>query len=126
MPKKEIINPRPPTSGAILSPAVRFGNLVFTSGMVGADAASNLPDSIQEQTRLTLDKIKAALEAAGASMDNVIKVLGFLANIEDRPAFNEVYKDYFPNNPPARSCLEIGSPGKGVLVEVECVACIPS
>ena len=125
MPKKEIINPQPPKPGAILSPAVRFGDLVFTSGMVGADAAGNFPDSIQEQARLTLDSLKVALEAAGTSTDNVLKVLAFLADIEDRPAFNEVYRTYFPQNPPARSCVQIGGLGKGVLVEVECVACIP-
>ncbi len=122
MPKKEIINGQP---GSILSPATRFGNLVFTSGMTGRGPDGQFPPDITEQTRLTLESIKSTLEAAGTSTDNVLKVLAMLANIEDRPAFNEVYKTYFPDNPPARSCIEIGRLGPGCLVEVECVACIP-
>ncbi|MHB1005487.1 MAG: RidA family protein [Chloroflexota bacterium] len=84
-----------------------------------------MPPNIKEQSRLTLETIKAALEAAGSSMDNVLKVLALVADINDRPAFNEVYKSYFPNNPPARTCVQAGKLGEGVLVEVECVACIP-
>ncbi|MHB1004731.1 MAG: RidA family protein [Chloroflexota bacterium] len=126
MQQKEIINPTPPKPGAVLSPAVRFGNLVFTSGMVGVDEAGALPPTLEEQSRNTLDALKAALEAAGTSTDNVLKVLAMLAHIEDRPRFNEVYRQYFPIDPPSRSCIEVGSLGPGVLVEVECVACIPN
>jgi 2-iminobutanoate/2-iminopropanoate deaminase len=125
MPRKEIVNPTPPKPGAVLSPAVRFGNVVFTAGMVGFDSEGALPPTIEEQARNTLDSLKTALEAAGASMGDVVKVLALLAHIEDRPRFNEVYKRYFPANPPARSCFEVGSLGPGVLVEVECVACVP-
>ena len=125
MPQKQIVNPLPPQPGAILSPAVRFGNLVFTAGMVGVGADGKLAPTLQEQAKLTLDNLKAALEAAGTSLDNVLKVTGFLANLDDRPAFNEVYKAYFPTDPPARTCIQGGYLGDGVLLEVECVACIP-
>lgn len=122
MPKKEVINTEP---GALVSPAVRFGNLVFTSGMVGRDAAGNLPSGIREQTKLALDRIRATLGAAGSSMDSVVKVVAFLANLEDKAAFNEVYGSYFTAHPPARTCVESGGLGDGILVEIECIACLP-
>ena len=59
-------------------------------------------------------------------MDNVLKVVALVANIDDRPAFNDIYKTYFPTNPPARTCVQAGRLGPGILVEVECVACIPA
>jgi 2-iminobutanoate/2-iminopropanoate deaminase len=110
----------------MLSPAVRFGHLVFTSGMVGRDPATGeLGEDIQAQARQTLTTLQTALEAAGSSLDNALKVTGFLANLDDRPAFNEVYREFFPVDPPARTCIQGGRLGEGVLVEVEVVAGIP-
>ena len=122
MAKKETIDPQ---EGAIFSPAVRFGNLVFTTGVVGKDASGKLVPDIQGQSRAVLETMKSVLEHAGTSMDNVLKVLAFVVDLKDRASFNEVYKEYFPSNPPARSCVAVSDLGEGVLLEVECVACIP-
>lgn len=125
-PVKEIIRPDGAPSNPVLSPAVRFGNLVFTSGIVGRDPATGgLGSGIQEQSRLTLRNIEAVLVEAGSSLDNVLKVTGFLANLDDKDAFNEVYREFFPTNPPARTCIQGGRLGEGILVEVEAVAGIP-
>jgi 2-iminobutanoate/2-iminopropanoate deaminase len=123
---KEIIRPDGAPRNPVLSPAVRFGNLVFTSGIVGRDPATGeLGRGIEEQSRLTLRNIEAALSAAGTTLDNVLKVTGFLANLDDKDAFNAVYREFFPADPPARTCIQGGRLGEGILVEVEAVAGIP-
>jgi len=119
MSKREVFNSQP---GGIVTPSVRFGNLVFTSGLVGRDAGGKLPPDLCEQARLTLTQMQELLSTSGTSMENVLQVSVFLANIEDRPAFNEVYKTFFSSTPPARTCVEAGRLGEGVLVEVACIA----
>lgn len=126
MPKKEVIYPEGTGPGGILSPVVKYGNLVYTAGMVGRDAKTgDMPSDIEGQSRNTLENIKAALEAAGTTLDMVLKASCFVADLDDRPAFNEVYKTYFPNDPPVRTCVQAGSLGPGVLVEVDVVAGMP-
>lgn len=122
MAQRQVINPQ---QGAVFSPAVRFDKLVYTTGMVGIDANGNIPPGIEDQSRLTMENLKSTLEAAGTSVDNVLKVLAFLADLNDRPAFNKVYMSYFNGDVPARSCVQVGYLGEGVLLEVEVVACIP-
>jgi 2-iminobutanoate/2-iminopropanoate deaminase len=122
MPKREIINPE---KGAIYSPAIRFGNLVFTRGIIGADSSGKPADGIRSQARICMDQLKALLEDAGTSIDNAVKVLAFVIDLKDRAVFNEVYREYFHTEPPARSCVAVSDMGEGVLLEVECIACIP-
>ncbi|MBY6274474.1 MAG: reactive intermediate/imine deaminase, partial [Bacillaceae bacterium] len=69
--------------------------------------------------------LKAVLEAAGASLDTVVKTTVFLKNMDDFAAMNEVYSQYFPNHKPARSCVEVARLPKDVLVEIEVVALVP-
>lgn len=109
----------------ILSPAVRAGDLVWTSGHVGRDPRTGeMPEDIESQARNALEALKAALEAAGASLSSVIKVNVYLADIGLRQRFNQVYLQYFPADRPARTAIgNVGFEGK-TLVEVECVAVV--
>jgi 2-iminobutanoate/2-iminopropanoate deaminase len=125
--QREIIRPAGSAANPVLSPAVRFGNLVFTSGMVGRDPATGAMagGDIASQARQTMRNLQAALETAGTSFDHALKVTAFVADLDDRPAFNEVYQEFFTADPPARTCIQGGRLGEGVLVEVEVVAAIP-
>lgn len=126
MAKREVIYPAGKGPGGILSPCIRYGNLVFTAGMVGSDPETGeIPDSIEEQSRNTMENLKAALEAAGTSMDMVLKASCFVADLNDRPKFNEVYITYFSGEPPVRTCVQAGSLGPGILIEVDVVAGVP-
>ena len=122
MPKKVAINPR---KGAILSPAVRCGDLVFISGVIGIDADGKPAPDILSQSRLCMEKMKSVLEEAGTSLSNVVKVLGFVTDLKDRTAFNDIYVRYFEEDAPARSCVAVSDLGEGILLEVECIACMP-
>ncbi len=109
-----------------LSRAVRFGNLVFVAGMAGRHLVTgDMPEDIAGQTRATLENIEMALQAAGTSMGNVLKTTCYLADISEKKAFDDVYVSYFPADPPARACFEVGSLGPGIKVEIEAIACVP-
>ena len=108
------------------SAAVRTGNLLFVSGQVGM-REGQVGEGIEEQTRFTLENIREVLAQAGASLEDVVKVTVFLTDMSLWPAMNEVYRQYFPTDPPARSAL--GANGLALpelLVEIECVAEVAS
>lgn len=104
------------------SQAVKTGNLLFTSGQIAINPASGSveAETIEGQTKQVCDNIKAIVEAAGASMDKVVKTVCFLADIADFGAFNDVYAEYFTSKP-ARSCVAVKDLPKGVLCEVETI-----
>ena len=108
-----------------LSRAVRAGGLVFLTGQVPMlDGEVMTWGSIEEQTRVVLDLITETLELAGCSRDDVVKSMVWLRSRDDFAGFNEVYGDYFPDAPPARSAL-VSDFLVDVRVEVECVALVP-
>lgn len=108
------------------SPGIRFGNLVFTSGQVGTDPEGQVPPDIREQTRNCLDNIQAVLEAAGSNMAHALKATVFLTDIRDFAAMNEVYRQAFPGDLPARSTVEVSALARPELkVEIEVVAALP-
>lgn len=125
--QREIIRPAGFADNSILTPVARFGNLVYTAGMVGHNPATLMMagDDIRSQGRQTMQNLQAALQAAGTSLDNALKVTAFVADLADRPAFNEVYVEFFTGDPPPRTCIQGGFLGDGILVEVEVVAAIP-
>jgi len=115
-----------PRPASPYSPGIRLGNLIFTSGQVGADAAGNVPPGVREQTRNCLDNIQAVLEAAGSGMAHTLKATVFLTDIQDFAAMNEVYRAAFPGDLPARSTVEVSALARPELkVEIEVVAAIP-
>ncbi len=105
------------------SQAVCTGNLVFTSGQIAINPQSGEVEAqtIEEQTHQVLKNLTAVIEAAGSSMDKVVKTVCFLRNIEDFAAFNAIYGTYFTSKP-ARSCVAVRELPKNVLVEVEAIA----
>ncbi len=104
------------------SAAVRTGNLLFVSGQVGI-RDGKVVEGIEEQTRATLENIRDVLAQAGATLEDVIKVTVFITDMALWPKMNEVYREYFPKDPPARSALGVnGLALPDLLVEIECVA----
>jgi len=124
--KREIIRPDGVAANPILSPAIKYGNLVFTAGMVGRHPTTGeMAEDIQGQAWQTMRNLQDALNAAGTSLDHALKVTAFVANLEERPAFNEVYRQFFTGEPPARTCIQGGFLGDGILLEVEVIAGLP-
>ena len=105
------------------SQAIVAGNLVFTSGQIPINPATGAIEAvtIQEQTEQVCKNITAVLQAAGTSIDKVVKTVCFLSDMNDFAAFNEVYAKYFTSKP-ARSCVAVKTLPKNVLVEVDTIA----
>lgn len=107
------------------SQAIQAGNLVMASGQLPVDPfTGKIPGDVQAQTAQSIENLKAILEAAGSSLPQVMKTTVFIKNMDDFSKVNEVYAKYFPNNPPARSCVEVARLPKDAFVEVEAVATI--
>ena len=108
-----------------LSKAVRAGDFVFLTGQVPMRDGQVMTDgSIEDQTRACLDEIKATLAEAGCSLSDVVKSMIWIKSREDFPGFNEVYGEYFPEGPPARSAL-VSEFLVDIRVEIECIAYKP-
>ena len=126
MSKKEVISVEMAGIHPNLSPATRFGNLVFVSGQIGRHhITGELGNDIRQQTRNTLERIKHVLAEAGTSLDNVLTITSYLTKREDLKGYNEVYGEYFPTNKPARTTVEVMLNSPDLLVEVTATACIP-
>ena len=123
--KKVITRPgQPNTPATILSPAIQFGDLLFVSGAGAQDPETHkvVPGPISNQVKQSLENIKAVLEAGGSSLDKVLKCTVFLTDIANFQAMNEVYHQYFPTNPPARSTMAVKDLPGASPVEIECIA----
>lgn len=105
------------------SQAVKANGMLFTSGQIAINPATNTVEAktIEEQTTQVCENLKAVCEAAGTSLEKVVKTTCFLADINDFAAFNAVYGVYFTSKP-ARSCVAVKDLPKGVLCEVEVIA----
>ncbi len=122
---KKIVNTsQAPAPVGPYNQAVVVGNLVFTAGQIAIDPATGQfeENDIRKQTRRVLENLKAVLEAAGSDLQHVVKTTVFLKNMDDFAAMNEVYAEYFTENAPARSAVEVARLPKDVLVEIECIA----
>ncbi len=112
-----LAKPKPP-----YSPVVVSGNTVYTAGQVANDPGGNLVEGgIAEQTRQALANVRTCLEAAGCTLDDVVKVNAYLADLADFPGYNEAYLEFFGEPYPARTSVQAGLPA-GVLVEIEAIA----
>ena len=122
---KEIIaTDKAPAAIGPYSQAVKVGNLLFTSGMIPIDPATNtlVEGGIEVQAERALQNVKALLEASGSSMDKVVKTVVFIKDMNDFAKVNEIYAKYFTENFPARSCVEVARLPKDVLIEMEAIA----
>ncbi len=125
MTTKKIINTaQAPAAIGPYSQANQIGNMVFTSGQIPLipQTMEIIAGGISEQAEQVMKNLMAVLEEAQASAATVIKTTCFLKDMNDFVAFNEVYGKYFPDNAPARSCVEVARLPKDVLVEVEAIA----
>jgi len=124
MPKQVVATDQAPAAVGAYSQGIIANGFVFTAGQIPlVPGTSHLrAGGIQAQTRQSLENVRAVLEAAGSSLDNVIKTTVFLADIQDFAAFNAVYAEFFPQAAPARSTVQAGGLPAGALVEIEAVA----
>jgi 2-iminobutanoate/2-iminopropanoate deaminase len=104
--------------------AVKYGGLIFVSGQTPEEPGTGTPvhGTIEEQTRLVLSNIKAILEAAGSGLDKVLKVNVYLSDITLKPKMGETYKEFFPQNPPARIAMGVSGLDDGLDVEIDVIA----
>ena len=120
----------PSTGGAPLpfSEAVLVRDTLFISGQIGnlPGTLTLAPGGIGPETRRALDNIKGIVERHGSSMEQIVKCTVFLADIKEWPAFNDVYREYFKTNPPARSALAASGLALGARAEIECIAFVPT
>ena len=124
LPQEVINSTRVPRIGPY-SQAVRVGNLVFTAGQPGVDPATGLVAgaTFEAQARQAFANLRAVLEDAGTSLDRVVKVTCFVADMEAFPKLNELFKEFFPESPPVRSTPVVALP-KALLFSIDAIAVV--
>jgi 2-iminobutanoate/2-iminopropanoate deaminase len=108
------------------SPAVAYGNIVYISGQVPMNPETNsiVAADFSDQAEQVFSNLEYTLTQSGSSLEKVIKTTAFLTNLDDFPALNEIYKKRFPNERPARSCVEVSRLPFDAKVEIEAIAYI--
>ncbi len=125
--QKEIISTKDaPQAIGPYSQAIRFGNLIFASGQIPIEPETGkiLKGDIKGQTKLILENLNNVLAAGGSSLDNVLRTTIFLTDLEDYPAVNETYAQYFNDLPPARSTVQVAKLPMYSQIEIDAIACI--
>ena len=123
--RKVIQTQHAPAAIGPYSQAIRAGSFVFASGQLGLDPQTGkLQDGVEAQARQVLANVKAVLEAAGTSVDNVVKSTLFLVSMADFAKVNAIYGEVFQHAPPARSTIQVAALPLGGLVELEVVALV--
>ena len=124
MEKSVISTNNAPAAIGPYSQAIKVGNLVFISGQIPIIPATGeiLGGDIKLQTRQALENLKHILEAAGSSLDNVVKTTVFMKDLNDYTAINDVYKEFFTDKPPARAAVQAARLPRDVGVEIEAIA----
>ena len=108
--------------------AVIAGDLIFVSGTVGMDSSTGklISDNFEEQATQAFKNIKTILEEAGSGLNKIVKTTIFMVSGHDSDLkiINKVYSEFFPNNPPARSAPQVMPFPGGILISIECIACL--
>lgn len=123
-PRIEVIQPEGMARLPVFSSAIRAGGFIFLSGAIGTvgEQLTLVEGGAAAETRQTMENIRAVLAAAGATLEDVVKCTVFLADMADYQAVNEVYREFFPERPPARSAVAGSGLALGARVEIECLA----
>lgn len=127
MKAEKITTKKAPEPGGWYSQAFRVGDLVYTAGVTAHDPVTQqlaAPGDMAQQTRQVLRNLEQILLEAGSDLEHVFKTLVFVADIDQFDIFNEAYKEFFPENPPARSTMEIGKFKNGMMIEIEAIATV--
>ncbi|SRR6056297_944785 len=122
---KEIIKTdNAPAAVGAYSQAVKAGDTVYLSGQIAIDPATQeiIDGGVEEQAERVLENLKAVLAAAECTFQDVVKAEIFLDDINDFGVVNDIYAEYFKEEPPARACVEVGKLPKGVAVEIALIA----
>ena len=124
--KTIISTDKSPTAIGPYSQAIKVGNIVYTSGQIPLDPNTMeiVSENIEEQTLQVLKNLEAILIEAGTSISNVIKTTVFIKDMNDFNTINGIYADFFKENKPARSCVEVSRLPKDVKVEIEAIAIV--
>lgn len=122
--KKIVTTDKAPKAIGPYSQAIRTENLIFTAGQIGLDPATMeiVQGGVEAETRQALTNLKHVLESADSGLNFVVKTLVFLQDMNDFAKMNAVYSEFFPENHPARSTVQVAGLPKGALVEIECIA----
>lgn len=115
-----------PPARVPLSQAIKVGDWVFASGQLGMDPRTGrlIEGGIKAETRQVCENLKAVLEAAGSSLQKVVKVTIYMADLGELMAMNEIFSTYFPEDPPARTTFEAKGLVAGARVEIEAIATV--
>ena len=122
--KQVVQTDKAPAALGPYSQAIKVGNLTFTSGQIGIDPTTGelVGWQLRDQVHQVFKNLQAVLDASGLTLQHVVKTTVFLAHMSDFPEMNSIYAEYFGDNRPARSTIEVARLPKDALVEMECVA----
>jgi len=126
MRKHVVHTPRVPPARVPLSQAIKIGDWIFASGQLGLDVTTGklVAGGIAAETRQVCENLKAVLEAAGSSLDNVVKVTIYMVDLGELMEMNDIFSRYFPVDPPARTTFQCVALVGGARVEIEAVATV--
>lgn len=124
MKKRAVSTERAPQAVGPYSQAIVAGDYIFCAGQVAIDPQQGklIEGDVAVQTGRVLENLRAVLEAAGSSLDRVVKTMVFMVNLDDFQTMNRVYAEYFQDGPPARSTIQVARLPLGALIEIEAVA----
>ncbi len=124
MERRVVATEQAPKALGPYSQAIRTGELIFCAGQAGLDPATGklVEGGVQAETRQVLRNLGSVLAAAGSSLSRVVKTTVFMTNLDEFRSMNEVYAEFFPSAPPARSTVQVSRLPAGAVVEIEAIA----
>ena len=124
--KKTLETDKAAIPGGPYSQAIIYNDLIYLSGQGPIDPQTNqvVHGTIEQETELSMENIRIILEEAGSSLSKVLQITAYLVNMREYGRFNDVYKRYFPKEPPARTCIQAARLPFDIRVEINAIACI--